>query len=166
MKQACRSFLFLVSLIVLITHTGWADIMVALESPAADQKVSGIGVIAGWAFSTTPGARVSVHLRIDGQTPIDIPCCVDRADVALIHGDQARNSGFGQVFNFNLLSGESHKIKVEVTDDKGGSASSPEISFTLVKPGGFEVLSLLDLLFAANDASINGQEIVLKKVQA
>lgn len=138
--------------------------MVMLENPAPDQKVSGIGVISGWAFSTTPGARISVHLRIDGQTPIDIPCCADRADVALIHGDQARNSGFGQVFNFNLLSGESHKIKVEVTDDKGGSASSPEHSVTVVKPGGFEVLSLLDLLFAA--PSIDGQEIVLKKAKA
>ncbi len=163
MKQACRSFLLLVSLIALLACTGWADIMVTLENPAQGQKVSGIGVISGWAFSTTPGAHVSVSVSIDGQA-INIPCCVDRLDVVQVHGEQARNSGFGQVFNFNLLSGESHTIKVAVSDGQGGSGSSPEISFTVVKPGGFEFLSLLDVLFA--DPSIDSQEIVLKKVTA
>ncbi|HJY81040.1 MAG TPA: hypothetical protein VKK81_08160, partial [Candidatus Binatia bacterium] len=165
MKQACRSFLLLVSFITLLARTGWADIMVMLENPAPDQKVSGISAIAGWAFSMTPGAHISsVRVTIDGQAPINVPCCVNRADVAQVHGEQARNSGFGQVFNFNLLSGDSHTIKVEVSDDQGGSGSLPDVSFTLVKPGGFEFLSLLDLLFA--EPSIDGQEIVLKKVTA
>lgn len=163
MKQACRSFLLLVSFMVLLTRTGWADIMVMLENPAPDQQVSGIRVISGWAFSTTPGAHVSVSISIDGQA-INIPCCVDRLDVAQVHGEQARNSGFGQVFNFNLLSGKSHTIKVAVSDDQGGSVSSPDVTFTVVKPGGFEFLSLLDVLFA--DPSIDSQEIVLKKVTA
>jgi YVTN family beta-propeller protein len=164
MKQKRCFFLFFVSFIVVLTHQAWADIMVELESPAKDQKVSGIGVISGWAFSTTPGAHVSVSVSIDGQAPINVPCCVDRVDVAKVHGDQALNSGFGQTFNFNLLSGESHKIIVTVSDDQGGSVSSPDVTFTTVKPGGFEVLSLLDLLFA--DPSIDGQELVLKKVNA
>src|SRR5262245_13535718 len=165
MKQTRRSFLFLISFITLLTRMGWADIMITLENPTQDQKVSGIGTISGWAFSTTPGAHISsVSISIDGQTPIGVPCCGDRADVAKGHGDQALNSGFGQVFNFNLLSSDSHTIKVEVSDDQGGSGSLPDVAFTTVKPGGFEVLSILDLLFA--DPSIDGQEIVLKKVTA
>jgi YVTN family beta-propeller protein len=165
MKQTRRSFLFLISFIVVLTHQTWADIMVELENPTQGQKVSGIGTISGWAFSTTPGAHISsVSISIDGQTPIRVPCCGDRADVAKVHGDQALNSGFGQVFNFNLLSSDSHTIKVEVSDDQGGSGSLPDVAFTTVKPGGFEVLSILDLLFA--DPSIDGQEIVLKKVTA
>src|SRR5262245_4593315 len=115
MSQACRSFLLLVSFITLLARTSWADIMVMLENPAPDQKVSGISAIAGWAFSTTPGAHLSVGVSIDGQASVNIPCCVDRLDVAQVHGEQARNSGFGQVFNFNLLSGESHTIKVAVS---------------------------------------------------
>ncbi|HJY81770.1 MAG TPA: hypothetical protein VKK81_11890, partial [Candidatus Binatia bacterium] len=169
MKQTRRSFLFLISFITLLARMGWADIMVTLENPTQDQKVSGIGTIAGWAFSTTPGAHISsVSISIDGQTPIRVPCCGDRLDVAndprFSSFPQALNSGFGQVFNFNLLSSDSHTIKVEVSDDQGGSGSLPDVAFTTVKPGGFEVLSLLDLLFA--DPNIDGQEIVLKKVTA
>ncbi|HEV8715329.1 MAG TPA: hypothetical protein VGX03_21180, partial [Candidatus Binatia bacterium] len=164
MKQVYCSFFLLVGFIVPLARMGWADVVVMLENPAQNQKVSGIGVISGWAFSTIPGAHVSVSVSIDSKAPITIPCCVERADVAHDHGEQARNSGFGQVFNFNLLSGDSHKIKVTGADNQGGSASSPDVSFTVVKPGGFEFLSLLDLLFA--ESSIDGQEIVLKKVKA
>ncbi|HKA53822.1 MAG TPA: YncE family protein [Candidatus Binatia bacterium] len=164
MKHLCRSFLLFIGFVMPLARAGWADVTVTLENPAPNQKVSGIGTISGWAFSSIPGAHVSVSVSIDGQAPISIPCCADRADVARDHGPQALNSGFGQVFNFNILSGNTHSIKVTASDDHGGSASSANISFTEVKPGGFEVLSLLDLLLA--DPKIDGQEIVLDKVQA
>ncbi|MBI3797943.1 MAG: hypothetical protein HY268_13375, partial [Deltaproteobacteria bacterium] len=148
MKQLYRSFFLLVCCGVLLTRVSWADIVFEVENPATNQPASGIGVISGWAFSTTPGAQVSVSVSIDGQASFIIPCCSERGDVAQKYGVQALNSGFGQVFNFNLLSGDSHTITVTVSDDHGGSASPSNVPFTVVKPGGFEFLSSLDLLLA------------------
>src|SRR5262249_7417567 len=124
MKHLCRSFLLFIGFVMPLARAGWADVTVTLENPAPNQKVSGIGRISGWAVSSVPGAHVSVSVSIDGQAPISIPCCADRADVARDHGPQALNSGFGKVFNFNILPGTTHSIKVTASDDHGGSASS------------------------------------------
>jgi YVTN family beta-propeller protein len=164
MKKLYRAFFLLAGFVMLLTRVSWADVVLNLENPTTDQQVSGISVISGWAFSTIPGAQVSVSVSLDGQASVSIPCCVGRADVANEHGPQALNSGFGQVFNFNLLTGESHTITVTASDDHGGSASVSNVPFTTVKPGGFEFLSSLDLLLA--DASIDGKEIVLEGVTA
>lgn len=169
MKQACRSIFFLILLVFLLPQPGQADIMLLLENPAQNQKVTGIDVISGWAFSTIPGAKVRVRLLIDGTDIGDVPCCVDRADVAQQFsqfGSQALNSGFGQGINFNILSAESHKIKISVSDNSGSAAKEEEHTVTVIKPGGFEFLGQLDLLFAEARIDTKDQEIVLEKVQA
>jgi YVTN family beta-propeller protein len=172
MKHVGKFFLFLTFVIAVLARAAQADIRFNLENPSPNQTVSGISVISGWAFSTTPGAKVTaVTVTIDGQAFI-IPCCVDRADVQAEFPDQpqALNSGFGQTYNYNLLTDGDHKITITVTDDKGGSASSSEQSFSVVRPGGFEVLSLLDILLSSpsitNQDNIAEQQIVLENVRA
>lgn len=168
MKQACRSIFFLILLVFLLPQPGQADIMLLLENPAQNQQVTGIDVISGWAFSTIPGAKVRARLFIDGTEIGDVPCCVDRTDVqkTFPNQSQALNSGFGQVTNFNILSADSHKVKIVVTDDKGSAAKEVEHTVAVIKPGGFEFLGQLDLLFAEARIDTKDQEIVLEKVQA
>jgi YVTN family beta-propeller protein len=148
MKLPWRVCLILLALSLLSARTGRAEIITVLESPAPEQRVSGIGVISGWAFSSVPGARVSVRLFVNGADMGVVPCCVERQDVAQAYPDQpqALNSGFGQVFNFNLLPNEA-TIAVEVSDDQGSAPQRREARVTAVKPGGFEFLSQLDLFF-------------------
>src|SRR2546422_8335858 len=89
----CR---FLIFLGLLFTKTGYADIVTEFESPAANQHVSGISAISGWAFSSDPQARVTVQFRIDGGASNAILCCRERADVAQHYPNtpQALKSGF------------------------------------------------------------------------
>lgn len=167
MKQAFRCVFVLAVVACGLTPGARADVMTFLENPAQNQTVSGIGVISGWAFSTVAGAQVTVRLRIDGQDVSDIPCCVERADVAQQFPTvpQALNSGFGQVFNFNLLPGDSHTVAVEVQDNMGSPPRVEEHQVTVVRPGGFEFLSQLNLLFA-DAPRLEDQEILLEGVEA
>src|SRR5262249_61448573 len=58
-------------------------ITVTLENPPDQKTASGVGVVSGWAVSSTPGATISsVQFQIDGQQPNKIPCCSARKDVA------------------------------------------------------------------------------------
>jgi YVTN family beta-propeller protein len=124
--------------------------------------VSGIGPISGWAFSTVPGAQITVLLRIDGAEATPVPCCLERPDVAQQYGSQALNSGFGEIFNFNRLSEGDHDFEVEVQD--GSSVKSEKHKVTVVKPGGFEFLSSLNLFLA--QVEVKDQEVVLEGVHA
>jgi YVTN family beta-propeller protein len=148
MKQAYRYLLFGAVFSLVAARAGWAEIFVMLENPVQSQKVSGVSVISGWAFSDQPGAQVSVRLFVNGTDLGLIPCCVERTDVqAEFPGQpQALNSGFGQVFNFNLLP-DTATITIAVSDTAGSAPQNREAQVTVVKPGGFQFLSQLDLLF-------------------
>lgn len=152
-------FLFLASL---LAHPGFADVVMNFEVPGADQKMSGIAPISGWAFSTT-GAPVTVSLQIDTSAPSTVPCCADRLDVAQLHGPQGLMSGFGQIFNFNNLSAGEHTVTITARDGVAEKAESHKIS--VIKPGGFNFLSRLDVVFS--NASIQDKkEIVIEKAHA
>ena len=148
MKQAYRCFLFCVVFSLFSARVGWSEIFVMLENPLQSQKVSGISVISGWAFSDQPGAQVTVRLFVNETDLGAIPCCVERSDVQAEFPDQpqALNSGFGQVFNFNLLP-DAATIAIAVSDTVGSAPQNREAQVTVVKPGGFQFLSQLDLLF-------------------
>lgn len=143
-----RVCMLLFAMTLCAAQVGSADLFLTLENPAPNQRVSGIGVISGWAFSSVAGARVTVRLFVNGTDMGTIPCCVERRDVAdafPAHA-QALQSGFGQVFNFNLLPNEA-TIAVEVSDDQGSAPQRREAKVTVIKPGGFEFLTQLDLFF-------------------
>lgn len=140
-----------------------ADIVMNFEVPAVDQKVSGIGPVSGWAFSTTTGAAVTVSLRVDDQPFIVVPCCVDRTDVAQARGPQGLNSGFGQIFNFNRLADGDHTLEIKVQDGLTEETQSHKVS--VVRPGGFEFLSRLDL-FDASASIKDNKEIVIENAHA
>src|SRR5919106_6287392 len=144
------SFFLFTYLLFLFVRVGQAEIFFVLENPAPNQTLSGVGAISGWVFSCEPDAHVTVRLWIDGAEASEIPCCIARADVAQEFSDfpQALTSGFGQVFNFNLLSEGTHTIVVEFEDDAGSLPQMVEQTITTVKPGGFEFLQALDLFFA------------------
>jgi YVTN family beta-propeller protein len=158
MKQAYRWLLFCALLSLVAARVGWAEIFVMLENPIQSQKVSGVSVISGWAFSDQPGAQVSVRLFVNGTDLGLIPCCVERADVqAEFPGQpQALNSGFGQVVNFNLLP-DTATIAIAVSDTAGSAPQNREAQVTAVKPGGFQFLSQLDLLFSDSVGFHNDQ---------
>ena len=137
----------------------------SLENPAQGQVLSGIRVISGWAFSTESAEPVSVRLWIDDGEAIEVPCCVERADVANEHPDypQALSSGFGQVFNAGLLEKGAHTLTIEV-EDATGARETRDQRIETVRPGGFEFLGSLDLDRADAELSEDKQEILITGV--
>ncbi|MGE0825452.1 MAG: beta-propeller fold lactonase family protein [Candidatus Binatia bacterium] len=146
-------------------------ISLKLENPDADilntatPTLGGVGVVSGWAFSGTTGARInSVRLRVDGEAVGEIPCCGDRGDVAAAFPDieEALRSGFGALFNFNLLESGEHLFAVEVQDSTGVT-QNVEKRVTTAKLGDSEFLDEFDLSDAT--ASILGDFLTLEKVR-
>ena len=161
-RRHLPSFTLLPLLLVLLTaSSSLAAIEMTFEVPAHGQKVSGIGSISGWAFSTT-GAAVTVTVEVDNGLPSIVPCCGERQDVANVYGPFGFNSGFGQVFNFNILSEGNHTIVIRGYDGTSETLRSHQIS--VVKPGGFEFLTRLDLAFA--NATIDNNEIEISGAYA
>lgn len=140
-----------------------AEIVANWETPTNEQRLTGIGLIAGWAYSTTPDTPVTVKIFVDGADAGDIACCGERADVAQAHGAQALRSGFGRGVNFSNLTAGDHTLRLEIRDN----VSAPTIierKITVIRVGGFSFLNSLNLLAA--EANIDGQEIVIKHVLA
>ncbi len=134
-----------------------------LESPQEGQTVSGIGVVRGWAFAQD-GRVKAVHLVVDGQELGTIPCCSERADVALAfpQSPQALQSGFGLALNFGLLASGPHTLGVRVVGEEGSSLLLHH-PVTAVRPGGFEFVEELDVSGAR--ARVRDQEVVLEGVE-
>lgn len=140
-----------------------ADIIANWESPIDNQRVSGLGIIAGWAYSTTPNTTVAVKIFVDGTDYGDIACCSERADVAQERGAQALLSGFGRGDNFSGLTEGDHILRLEIRDNIA-APTTIERQITVVRVGGFSFLSSLNLLAA--DANTNGQEVLIREAFA
>ncbi|MBI3303316.1 MAG: hypothetical protein HYZ72_14730, partial [Deltaproteobacteria bacterium] len=152
-----------------------------LENPPDAKTASGIGIISGWTFSPTPGATFPpiVQFRVDDRLVGAIPCCQERLDVANAfptQREQALRSGFGALFNFNLLTSDSHRIEVAAQDGTGdshrievaaqdgtGATQNVTHQVTVVKLGDFEFLDQFDLSKAETRIE-GGQTLVLDKV--
>lgn len=146
------------SLEFFLPRSSSAEIFLNLENPVQDQQVSGVSLISGWAFSSEPSAQVTVRYQIDSIASGEIPCCVDRADVAntpeYAPYPQALRSGFGLLTNFNLLADGPHTIVVEVVETRDGtelSSESQTATFSTSRPGGFQFLSDLNVAAASSD---------------
>ena len=140
-------------------------IMAQQEVPQAEQAVSGIDLIAGWAVVTQVGAFIApVELFIDGISRGAVPCCSERGDVqAAFRQLPALNtlrSGWGLLFNWNVLATGEHTIRVEIQTSSGAVFSTPLRTVTVVKPGGSEFLSAFDVSGATT--RIDGAEIIVE----
>lgn len=140
-----------------------ADIVSNWESPLNKQRVSGIGIVSGWAYSTTPNATIAVKIFVDGTDYGEIACCGERGDVAQTHGPQALLSGFGRGVNFSGLSDGEHTLRLEIRDNVA-APTTIERQITVVRVGGFSFLDTLSLLAA--DANIDGQKVVIRQALA
>jgi len=102
---------------------GRAAIVSTLEEPAS--VASGVGTVRGWAFSTTPGAKLDAALEvtIDGSPSIEAACCTDRGDVgtAFPEHPSAQRSGFAGQFNGGLLAPGAHEVCVHLKPSAGES---------------------------------------------
>jgi len=157
----CRFWLILVMVVCGVARSVDAEILATLESPPNNQKVTGIGVVAGWAFSTNPQVTITrIQLRIDEKTVDDIAYPGERSDVAQSYPayPQALNSGFAYGTNFSGLSAGSHKIGVQISDNQGGSTIIDNET-TVIQVGDFSLLSDLDLSQAS--PNIDGKQIKL-----
>ncbi|MBI3249308.1 MAG: YncE family protein [Deltaproteobacteria bacterium] len=163
-RRRLRPFALLPLLLILLAASpSLAAIQMNFEVPSDDQKVSGIGPISGWAFSDT-GAAVTVTVTVDNGMPATVPCCAERQDVANANGAFGLNSGFGQIFNFNILSSGNHTLVIKVQSGVGEEATQSH-QVSVVKPGGFEFLTRLDLVFAGAEVK-GGTEIEITKAHA
>lgn len=137
----------------------------SFEGPEANQVVSGVGVIRGWAFTDTPGASLNeVRLVIDGTPSNFIPCCSQRGDVAAAFpsNPNALNSGWGFTINYGNLPAGSHTLGLRLGDSIGASLTDNH-GVTVVKIGSFEFLDQFNL--SGTTVQIQGEEIVLSGVQ-
>ncbi|HXG20063.1 MAG TPA: beta-propeller fold lactonase family protein [Methylomirabilota bacterium] len=160
---------FLLLCLWMLARAAQAEILLTLENPEPYQRISGVSAIAGWGFSSVPNAQIRLRVRIDGIDIGDIPCCGQRLDVAQAHPDapQARNSGFGLLFNFNLLAEGAHTVTIEAQDDAGSPPRQEDHIITVVRPGGFKFLSALTFS-SADDPTLSSdkQEIIVNKAEA
>ncbi len=154
-------------LMFVLPRSGLAAIEFSFENPAQAQVVSGVSVLSGWAFSTEPGASVTVRVRIDNGEASRLPCCSERRDVANAYSDypQALQSGFGQVFNFGLLKEGTHTLTLEI-EDTTGTREIYEHTIETVRPGGFAFLSSLDLTQARAELSEDKHQILIERAVA
>jgi hypothetical protein len=78
---------------------------VTLENPAPGSVQSGVGLISGWVCNAN-----RIDIDIDGVTTFQAAYGTDRGDTQTACGDT--NNGFGLLFNWNLLSPGSHRVRV------------------------------------------------------
>ena len=129
--------------------------------------MAGIGIIQGWAFSDTAGETITeVALSVDGTFVSTIPCCSERGDVAAafpgVPAENVLTSGFGITQNYNLTSPGEHTLTLTITDSSGAQVSRNH-TVTVVQPGNFEFLDLVDLSEAR--AERQGQDIILSNAR-
>ncbi len=135
------------------------------EGPKANQPVSGIGVINGWAFAEGPGETIqTVRLVVGGQAWGTIPCCSTRGDVAAHFPamSQALHSGWGMTFNYGLLPSGPYTFEVQL-EASSGAVRSLTHPVTVVRVGEFAFLDQFDLSGAT--VRREGEEIVLAGVR-
>jgi hypothetical protein len=122
MRLVTRATFALLLATALSTGKTEAAIVGSLEIPGNGSVLnSGISLISGWAFSTTPGATINsvVEVAVDGSPTEEIACCSSRGDVQNSFPNAPLRSGFAGIFNYQLLGTGQHTIAVTLTSSKG-----------------------------------------------
>jgi len=99
---------------------GPAAAVLNLEEPIDQSVASGVSNIRGWAVA--PSGVSKLELFINGNYISDIPYGGDRGDVGAAFPDivKARQSGFGQTYNYGLLGSGQHTMTVRAYTNDGG----------------------------------------------
>lgn len=96
--------------------------VLTVDSPVANQKLSGIFAVAGWAFDDTAVAKVDVY--VDGTLAGSATYGIPRPDV--VFPNLQTNVGFTFSLNTTLFANGNHIVEVRVTDTNGNVAISPD----------------------------------------
>lgn len=96
-----------------------------LENPSNGAKVSGIGLVSGWACDSA-----NVEVSFNGGDRIRAPSGGSRADTFSVCGRS--DTGFGLTFAYNLLGNGTHTAQLYVS----GVAVGGPIYFTVTVPAG------------------------------
>lgn len=154
-----------------ITETFTPDMVATVESPEAEQAVSGIGMFRGWAFVTRPAVPIvdvdaslyTAGARVSATTA---PCCSERQDVQVAFpqfpAGNTRNSGWGGVVNWGTLNSGPQQFSLSIGSDDGDFFLSTPQTIRVVKPGDFEFLDQFALA-SATTARV-GDELLLSGV--
>ena len=147
--------------------TATEGITAVYEAPADRERVAGIGIIRGWAFPDNgQDAIATVTVQIDDAIRESIPCCSTRPDVAEEYPDQANNakqSGWGLVYNYGNLPEGEHTITVRMTTEAGLVTAPEARTVTVSRLGGYTFVDQFDLGQAEVD--LVGEEIILSGVR-
>ena len=86
-----------------------------VDNPAPDSPQSGLGVLSGWVCAAD---TVEIELvPASGETQTMVPATgTARADTAGVCGADTTDTGFGLLFNWNLLGDGAHTVRVLVND--------------------------------------------------
>ncbi|MCH1610430.1 MAG: Ig-like domain-containing protein [Luminiphilus sp.] len=97
-----------------------AEALVTLEEPVDQSVASGVSNIRGWAVA--PSGISKLELFINGNYISDMPYGGDRGDVGAAFPDivNAKQSGFGQTYNYGLLGSGQHTMTVRAYANDGG----------------------------------------------
>ena len=146
-------------------ESGGVAIIAQQEVPQTGQEVSGIDLVAGWAVASQVGVFIAqVELFIDGISRGAVPCCSERVDVQAALPQlptlNTLQSGWGLLFNWNMLTAGEHTIRVEIQTSSGVVFSTPLRTVRVVKPGGFEFLDAFEISGATT--RIDGDDIIVE----
>lgn len=158
--RAVRTGLVLAGLL-LGSSSANAAIQYNIESPATGFPASGIGNIAGWAFTNTPGAKIQrlITVKIDNEPAFRVPCCSSRGDVAAVHPSAPMETGFSGVYNFQRLSAGMHTVKLTIKS----TANETKIvtrTFEVVKVSPYPFLDSFKWQSGSDCESLNGLDPV------
>ena len=138
-----------------------------LEEPIDQSVASGVRNIRGWAVA--PSGISKLELFINGNYISDIPYGGDRGDVGAAFPDivNAKQSGFGQTYNYGLLGSGQHTMTVRAYTNDGGyseetstfSVAAFEDSF--IKEQGFPSLRDASVSLNRETGEILVQNVVL-----
>ena len=86
-----------------------------VDTPTPDSPQSGLGVLSGWVCATT---RVEIELVPESGAPRTLVPATGtaRADTAGVCGADTTATGFGLLFNWNLLGDGVHTVRVLIAD--------------------------------------------------
>ena len=139
---------------VLLSFAGVTGAWGALENPAANSVVSGIGVISGVECDAQ-----TVTAQIDDSAPFEAASGTSRNDTMGTCGDT--DNGFGLLFNWNLVGDGAHEIVV-----RADGVEFARVTFVVTTLGLGEFPRGLEKEVTLADLLPSGADVVLEWVEA